>query len=190
MIWLVLGLVLWTLAHAFPSLAAGARGALIARLGEGPYKGLFALVVVGAVVLMVIGWRVTVPVTLYAPLLGAGSAAVTAVLVLIAFLLFPAGRLPSNSRRVLRHPQLTAVALWAAAHLISNGDTRGVVLFGWLGLWALVEMALINRRKGIWVRPGPVPLAAEIKPLGAGVILFVVFLLLHPYLFGVAPFGG
>ena len=190
MVWLVLGLVLWSLAHAFPSLAAEQRSALIARLGEGPYKGLFALVVVGAVALMVIGWRATAPVALYVPPPGAGTSAVAGALVLVAFLMFPAGRLKSNLRRAIRHPQLTAVALWAVAHLIANGEGRSVVLFGGLGLWALVEMVLINRRQGAWVRPEPVPLKAEVKPLGAGLVLFVVFLLLHPWLFGVSPFGG
>ena len=188
MVWLVLGIVLWSLVHAFPSLAPAGRAELVARLGEGPYKGLFALAAVAAVVVMVIGWRAAAPVPVYAP--PAGGRELAGIVMLVAFVLFPTARLPSNIRRWVRHPQLTAVALWAAAHLIANGDSRSVLLFGALGLWALIEMVLINRRDGAWQRPGPLPLAAEIKPLAAGVILFAVFLALHPYLFGVAPFGG
>ena len=49
---LILGLLLWCAAHFFKRLAPGAR----ARMGD-PGKGLVALGVLGAVVLMVIGYR-------------------------------------------------------------------------------------------------------------------------------------
>ncbi|HZY22173.1 MAG TPA: NnrU family protein, partial [Beijerinckiaceae bacterium] len=39
---LILGLVIFLGAHAF-SMARAPRAALMARLGEGPYKGLYAL---------------------------------------------------------------------------------------------------------------------------------------------------
>ena len=64
---------------------------------------------------------------------------------------------------------------------------RSVVLFGLLGIWALIEMLLINRREGAWSRPDPVPLKAEIRPVVIGLVIFVVFLFAHPYLFGVSP---
>ena len=30
----------------------------------------------------------------------------------------------------MRHPQLTAVIVWAVAHLLVNGDLASIVLFG------------------------------------------------------------
>ena len=39
----------------------------------------------------------------------------------------------------LRHPMLTGVVVWAVAHLLVNGDVASLVLFGWMGLWALAE---------------------------------------------------
>ena len=48
---LILGLVLWIGVHLFPSVMPGARASLINKLGEGPYKGLFALDVVLAILL-------------------------------------------------------------------------------------------------------------------------------------------
>jgi len=182
---LVLGVLLWSAVHFVPSLARPLRQALIERIGEGPYKGCFALGIVTAIVLMVVGWRATVPQAVYAPAPWAYSAA--AVLMLLAFVLFGAGHTKSNLRRILRHPQLGAVVVWGIAHLLANGDTRSLVLFGGLAVWALVEMSLINRREGAWQRPAREPLSAELKPLIIGAIVYGVFVFLHPYLFGVSP---
>jgi uncharacterized membrane protein len=106
---------------------------------------------------------------------------------LVALVLFAASGVPTNLKRFIRHPQLTGVATWAIAHLLSNGDSRSLVLFGGVGLWALLEIVAIDRREGQWARPPALPLSAEIKPLVGGVVLYAVFLLAHPYLFGVSP---
>ena len=64
---LVLGVLLWSGVHLFPSLGSEARSRVIGRVGEGPYKGLFALSLVAAIVLMVMGWRASTPIHVYAP---------------------------------------------------------------------------------------------------------------------------
>jgi uncharacterized membrane protein len=46
-----------------------------------------------------------------------------------------------------RHPLLLALGLWAGAHLAPNGDLAHVVLFGLLGVFATLGMAIIDRRK-------------------------------------------
>ena len=52
---LILGLVVFIGAHVFVTRRA-ARAALIARIGEGPYKGLFSLVSIIGVVLIAYGF--------------------------------------------------------------------------------------------------------------------------------------
>ena len=47
---------------------------------------------------------------------------------------------------VTRHPVLWALALWAAAHVVPNGDVAHVVLFGTLFALCLAGMALMDRR--------------------------------------------
>lgn len=188
MIWLWLGVIVWSGVHALPSLAPGMRTSLIERVGPGGYKGAFALAIFASILLMVLGWRSAAADIVYEP--PAWGAHLAMLLMLIAFLLFAFSHGKSNLKRFIRHPQLTAMVVWAIAHLLANGDSRSVVLFGVLGVWAMIEMVLLNRRDGAYEPPAPRPLAAEIKPVVIGVVIYTVFILLHPYLFGVSPIGA
>lgn len=181
--WLVLGVLLFAGLHLVPAAAVEPRRRLIERLGEPAYKGAFALGVISAVVLMVVGWRSASPAFVYAA--PAWGRTVSIPLMLVALLLFAASGMPTNLKRLIRHPQLTAVATWAATHLLSNGDTRSLVLFGGLGAWAILEMTLLNRRDGAWQRPEALPLSAELKPAIGGLLAFALLYLVHPYIAGV-----
>ncbi len=64
---LIIGVVLWSALHLFPALLPETRGRLIERLGNGRYRGLFALGIVMTLVLIVLGWRNTAVDTIYAP---------------------------------------------------------------------------------------------------------------------------
>ncbi len=187
MVRLALGVLLWSATHFFRGLAPQAREALISRVGLDRYKGLFSLSIVASVALIVSGWRGSSPELVYLPPYWGRSAALG--LMLVALVLFAASGVPTNIKRVLRHPQLCGVATWSFAHLLANGDTRSVVLFSGIGLWALLQMLLINRREGAWVKPPPVPLAAEIKPLVGGLVGYLVLFFAHPYFSGVSPVG-
>ena len=184
MIRLVLGVLLWSGVHMIPCAARPMRARLVARLGDQAYRGVFSLAIVAAIGLMVVGWRATPPTFLYPP--PAWGHDVALVLVLIGLVLFAASTFPSNIKRFVRHPQLCGVFIWAAAHLISNGEGRSVVLFGGIGAWALVAIGFINRRDGPYERPAPQPLSAELKPVVAALVAYAILFLAHPYLFGVS----
>jgi len=186
MSWLIaLGVVLFAFIHFLPVMAVELRRGIIAKVGAGPYKGLFALAVVGSVALMVLGWRATDPVAIYMPPdWGRGAAW---VLVLITFILFAAAQRPSIIKRFLRHPQLTGVITWAIGHLLANGDNRSMVLFGGLGIWAVITIFALNIRDGAYEPPEPQPLAREAIGLVISIVVFVVVLFLHPYFTGVSP---
>ena len=49
---LVLGLLLWSVVHFVPGLAANLKKDLVNRFGEIPYKGAFALLMVVSLYLM------------------------------------------------------------------------------------------------------------------------------------------
>jgi uncharacterized membrane protein len=181
---LVLGVLLWCAVHLMPAVARSARHTLVAGLGEQRYQGVFSLLIVAAIVLMVFGWRATPAVAVYQPTdLGHFAAG---PLMLLAFFLFAASTLETNVVRLIRHPQLTAVILWAGAHLLANGDSRTLALFGTLGVWAVLEIILISRREGAWQRPAQAPVKAEVKPLLVAILVFLAVFALHPYLFGVS----
>jgi len=188
MIFLILGVLIWSGVHLLPSLGVQTRGAWIERIGEGPYKGLFTLSLVGAIALMVVGWRSAAPVGVYAPpAWGMTLANLTMFVSLVSFI---GSNVPTNLKRIVRHPQLTGVAIWGFGHLLANGDVRSLVLFGGIGVWAIVAMVSINRRDGAWQKPEPLPLAAEVKLLVAGIVAYAVLAFAHPYISGVSPFPG
>jgi uncharacterized membrane protein len=97
--------------------------------------------------------------------------------------------MPTNIKRVLRHPMLTGVMVWGVAHLLANGDSRALVLFGGLTVWAAIEMLAINRREGARVRPEPVPVQKDVMLIVAGAVLTAVVAYFHEYLSGVTLIG-
>jgi uncharacterized membrane protein len=185
MTFLILGVALWSAAHFIPVGATGLRGNLVGSLGEGPYKGLFSLALLGSIVLIVLGWRSITPNLVYDP--PAIGAMLMGPLMFIAFLLLGAANYKTNIKRFVRNPMLTGVAVWSLAHLTTNGDDRSLVLFGGMGLWALLMIFLGNKRDGSYEKPEALPFKSEIKGLLITVVVFVVVILLHPYFAGVTP---
>ena len=182
MIWLVLGVMLFCGVHLIPSLAPSLRAAWHGRLGENGYKGGFSLLVLAALALIVIGWRSAQPTMIYQPLPALHHAGIS--LLQLAFLLLVVSTRPSRLRLVIRHPQLTGVMLWGIAHLLLNGDSRSLILFGGLSCWALVAMIAINRRDGTWVKAAPPTWAAEIVTLLITAVVITVIVVIHPWIAG------
>lgn len=184
MLVLAIGILLFAGVHLIPSLAPGLKASWYNRLGEGGYKGSFSLLLLAALALIVIGWRSTLPTLFYLP--SPALHALALGLLLITFLLFVVSSRNSRLRRLVRHPQLTGVTLWSIAHLLLNGDNRSLLLFGGMGLWAIVEMIAINRREGAWIKAEAPPWSTELVNLiiACAVIALVIFI--HPWLAGVA----
>lgn len=182
MIFLVLGLALWTLAHLFKRIAPERR----AVLGESG-KGLAAAGILAGLVLMILGYRWAPFIPVYTPFPGAGH--LNNLLVLVAFVLFGAGASKGVIWTRIRHPQLTAVKIWAFGHLLVNGDLASILLFGGLLGWAVAEVIVINRAEGPWQRPASGGWARDAKLLVIGGVLYAVAAGVHIWL-GVNPFLG
>ena len=183
---LTAGVLAWALIHLMPALSPALRANLVGRMAEGPYRGLFALAIVASVVLMVVGWRSAPLTVVYVAPVQAGYLGF--VLTILAFFLIGAAHYPTRIKRVLRHPMLCGIALWAASHLLQSGTTRALVLFGGLGVWALIEIPLINRREGAYEKPVAPALSREWRGLLISGAIVVAVLLAHPYIAGVSPF--
>lgn len=181
---LIGGVLLWSAVHLVPALAPGFRQTLMTRLGTGPWKGLFALAILASLALIVIGWRSTVPEAVYQPPPWGRSAAIG--LMIVSVYLFGAAQRPAIVKRVVRHPQLTGMAVWSIAHLLANGDHRSLVLFGGLGVWAIADIFAINRRDGAWIKPEPPPLWRELLGIVITLLIFGLLAWAHPWFAGVA----
>lgn len=184
---LILGVLLWSLTHLFVAIGRDARDRLIAGIGLGPYKLLFSALIVLSVVLIVMGWKAMPPTSLWLPPPGMRHATMT--LMPIAVILFLSARLPTDIKRVIRHPQLTGVKLWAVAHLLSNGETRSIILFGGLLAWAVIEVIVINRRDGARVKPAPVGALRTTTSALIGVLVTGVLIMAHPWFAGMPVFS-
>lgn len=183
MIYLVLGLALWSAVHFVPSLGLSYKKSLQGRIGPNAYRGLFSILILLSVALIVLGWRSSIPSPLYYLPGFAQSGAI--FLLVVAFILLGAANYKTRIKRVIRHPQLTGVALWSTAHLLLNGDTRSVLLFGTLGVWAVLEIVFINKRDGEWVKPPAPSWAWEVVGVLISLVVFAVVVYLHPYFAGV-----
>jgi len=185
---LIGGVLLWSIVHLYPALAPAMRERKIEQLGRNRYRGLFTLGIVASLVLIVIGWRSTPEIMHYR--LGDWSRPAGLVLMILSFVLIGAAHYQTAIRRYIRHPMLTGVAVWAASHLLTNGTTRAFVLFGGLGVWAVLEIVLISRREGPYTKPVSPGFSGELKGLFISAAIFLVALYLHPYFAGVDPFPG
>ena len=186
---LVLGLVLFLGGHSLRIVAPAGRDALAARLGAGPFKGLYSLVALIGFVLVVWGFSAASAdyVQVYSP--PAGLRHVTVALMAAALVLAVASALPPGRiSRAVRHPLLVATILWALGHLFVNGDRAGVVLFGTFLAWAVVDLAVqVTRPAAAAVPPSA---GSDVAAVVVGAALYGLLLWrLHAWLFGVSPLG-
>ncbi len=186
MILLILGLFFWTFAHVFKRLAPERRAEVTNELGESS-KGLFAALIVGSIILMIVGYKAA-----GGPVWWGRSGALVGInnlLMLLAIYLFAASGAKTWITSKVRNPQLTAFKLWCIAHLLVNGDLASFVLFGGLLGWAIWQVIILNR---VTERPEPktdYPRDKEIKAAVATVVVFAVVAGVHGWL-GYSPFGS
>jgi uncharacterized membrane protein len=188
----IIGLVVFLGAHVFVSMR-GHRAALIAKLGEGPYKGLFSLVSVIGLVLIGYGfarYRAEGLIPLWYP--PAWTRHIVEAAMWPASIALVAAYIPGDIKRVLKHPLLVAVKIWAAAHLCANGDLGGVILFASVLAWAVYDRMTLKRRSDAGSPPIPVGgRRNDIIAIVVGTIVYAALgLVFHPIVIGVPAFGS
>ena len=182
MVLLLLGVVLFAGVHLIPSLAPSLRASWYGRMGEGGYKATFSLLLLASFALMIMGWRSAQPTFVYLPWASLRHPAMG--LLLIAFLLMVVSARSSRLCRLIRHPQLTGVTLWGFAHLLLNGDSRSLLLFGSMATWSIVEMIAINKREGAWIKRKAPSWGSEIISLVIAVLMVGIIVFIHPWISG------
>jgi uncharacterized membrane protein len=186
MAFLIAGLVVFLGIHTLTTLR-GSRAALIARIGEGPYKGLYSVVAAIGLGLIIWGfgqYRNTGWVQVWYP--PAGLKPVAYLLMWFAFVSLAATYAPPGKiKSKLRHPMLVAIKAWALAHLLANGDLGALVLFGAFLAWAVYDRIAVKRRGDTGAPAVAGFTNGDMIAIAVGTVAFVAMFFLHPWLIGV-----
>lgn len=187
----IIGLVVFLGAHLFVTMR-DRRAALVAKLGEWPYKGLFSLVSIVGIVLIGYGfarYRASGPIMIWSP--PGWTRHIVEALMWPASILVAAAYIPGNIKRVLKHPMLVGVKTWAVAHLCANGDLGSIILFGAVLLWAGYDRMTLKRRSDPGAPPIPVGgITNDIVAIVVGTLLYLALgFVFHPIVIGVPAFG-
>lgn len=204
------------------------RDVIISRIGQGPYMGLFSLASLGGLVWLGFAYAQSRGEASNAAYwnINAATRHIQLLTQLIAMLLIVPGLTTPNPTsvqqegaldrpdvikgmlRITRHPFLWGVAIWAAGHLLVNGDRASLVLFGSMLVLALFGTTSIDAKRkralgATWDafagQTSNVPFAAilagrqklqlgeiGIWRIALGVAVWAILMLAHPFLFGVA----
>jgi|SRR5579872_4380353 len=166
------------------------RDAITARIGDGPYMGLFSLASIATLtwagfayggarhVADPVWWTAT-PATKWVQL----GVTFAAFLLAVPGLLTPS---PTSVRqeatldrpdvargmvRITRHPFLSGVALWASGHLLVNGDLASLILFGSLLVLSVFGPLSIDAKRRRALGPKWDAFAAQTSALPFAAIL-------------------
>jgi uncharacterized membrane protein len=191
MLFLVLGLIIFLGVHSVRIFAEDWRRSMIARLGEGPWKGIYSILSVAGFILIVWGYGLARqdPWLLWPPpptwLRHTAISLNLIALLLLAVYIVPSGHLKAR----LRHPMLLSINVWAFAHLLANNTLADLVLFGAFLIWAIADFAAARRRDRA---SGIVPVAGPVRndaiAVVVGFVLWAAILWrLHEWVIGVSP---
>lgn len=156
----LIAIAFFAVAHVVPPMPT-VRTRLIARFGRRTYLVAYSLVSMGLIVWIIAAaekapyvglwnpapWQALVPIFIMpfaAWLLVAGLIERNPLSI---SLLTPAPDAePGPAAAVTRHPVLWAFLLWAASHLVPNGNVVAFILFGGMALLALAGFVVLDRR--------------------------------------------
>ena len=147
LIYLIAGLLLFLGVHSTRVFANDWRNRTLARMGEKPFKGIYALLSLAGFLLLLWGYGQARQqgVMLWNPPVFTRHLA--AVLTLAAFALLTAAYVPGNQIKAkLHHPMVLGTKVWALAHLLANGSLASTLLFGGFLLWSVLLFAASRRR--------------------------------------------
>lgn len=189
---MILGLVLFLGVHTLTT-QRDLRARFVASMGEGGYKIFYALVSLAGLALIAWGfadYRATGWIDIWNP--PKAFKHITVALMLPAVIIVVASYIRGRIYTTLKHPMLTGIKLWAAAHLLANGDLGSIILFGSFLAWAVFDRISLKHRAD--AGGPPIPVGGPVNDLIAIAVGAVAYLALafafHPVVIGVPVVGG
>ncbi|WOH48053.1 NnrU family protein [Bradyrhizobium sp. sBnM-33] len=189
---LILGLILFLGVHTLTT-QRKLRAQVISATGEGGYKIGYALASFLGLALIIWGfakYRATGWIDVWYPPVALKHIAVA--LMLPAIIMVVASYIRGRIYTTLKHPMLTGIKLWAASHLLANGDLGSIILFGSFLAWAVYDRISLKYRSDAGAPP--IPVGGPGNDLIAIAVGLVAYLALafafHPVAIGVPVVGA
>jgi uncharacterized membrane protein len=189
---MILGLILFLGVHTLTT-QRDLRARFVVSMGEGGYKIGYALASIAGLALIVWGfadyraagmWDVWSPPTAFKH--------ITVALMLPAVILVVASYIRGRIYATLKHPMLAGVKLWAAAHLLANGDIGSIILFGSFLGWAVFDRISLKHRPDAGAPPIPVGGPGnDLIAIAVGIVAYLALAFaFHPVVIGVPVVGA
>ena len=189
---MILGLILFFGVHTL-TIQRKLRAQAIAAVGEGGYKIGYSLASFAGLGLIIWGfakYRATGWIDVWSP--PTVLKHITVALMLPAVIMVVASYVRGRIYTTLKHPMLTGIKLWAAAHLLANGDLGSIILFGSFLAWAVYDRISLKSRSDAGAPP--IPVGGPGNDLIAIAVGLVAYLALafafHPVVIGVPVVGA
>lgn len=187
---LIIGIALFLGIHSTRIFFEPIRVWAINTFGAGAWRAIYTILSVVGLILVVVGFRpaeasagvVWVP---YFAFLHVSALMTLLAFIFVASAYLPAGRIKAN----LKHPMTFGVAIWAVAHLLINGMSHEVLLFGSFLIWSiLVLIAALRRDRQMKLLFIAGPVRNDLLAIVIGTAVWAVFAFYaHEWLFGIAP---
>ena len=194
MILMLAGLAIFMAAHVFTTMRER-RGDLIVSLGETRYKALYSIVSLFGFALIVKGYgdyRAAGMIPVWDPPVALRH--LVLLLMWPAFIFLAAAYAPAGKiKRMVKHPMLLAIKIWATAHLLANGDLGSIVLFGSFLAYAVYDRIAVKKRGEDAAIAAYAPASfgkGDLIALVGGTIAYGAMFKAHGWLIGVPVIGG
>lgn len=180
------GLLVFFATHLFSAFRRRDGQGVEGALGAGPYKGLYSLLTLAGFIALVWGYANLKP---WIPLAEPPSFMrhIAMTLMLPAIVLIVAAYAPTGfMKKAVKHPMLTAVKIWALAHLLVNWDVGSLILFGSFLVYGVIDRIAVKRRGDKGAGTATPNVVGDLIALAVGFALFGALVYeLHYTLFGI-----
>ena len=181
---IISGILIFTFGHMFKRLVPAGRNFVDQKLGEKLSKKLMNLILFIGFFLVTIGYYQK-EFDIYFFIAPTWLTAITHALMLVSVALLSVGhRIFGHASRLqkhIKHPMLTAAVVWCVAHLLINGTLMAFILFGSIGLWAAIQIYLLQKNK-VKIERHQGSLIGDLILLGFVAFIYIIIVMIHLYL--------
>jgi uncharacterized membrane protein len=183
------GLLIFFGTHFYTAFRRRDEDGIAGMMGRGPYMAAYSILTGIGFVALVWGYGSLKPwISLGIPPDFMRHIAMTlmlpAMVLIVAAYAPPAGFI----KKAVKHPMLTAVKLWALAHLLVNWDVASLILFGSFFVFGVIDRIVVKKRGDVGAADVHPNVLGDLIAIAVGLALYGLLVYeLHYILFGVDP---